>query len=90
MLVAADMASEISEEVHGAALPRRAEHLHGEFAALLTAGLVNVLPLTADELEAAVLAPARRVGVDVEPRCWPSLSPTRRTSSGRSRCCSTR
>jgi basic membrane lipoprotein Med (substrate-binding protein (PBP1-ABC) superfamily)/DNA-binding SARP family transcriptional activator len=40
---------------------------HGEFAALLTAGLVNVLPMAADELEAAVLAPARRVGVDVEP-----------------------
>src|SRR5829696_8699475 len=40
---------------------------HCEFAALLTAGLVTVLPMAASELEAAVLDPARRVGVDVEP-----------------------
>jgi energy-coupling factor transporter ATP-binding protein EcfA2 len=40
---------------------------HGEFAALLTSGVVNVLPMAADELEAAVLAPARQVGVDLEP-----------------------
>ena len=40
---------------------------HADFGALLTAGVVNVLPMAADELKAAVLTPARRVGVDVEP-----------------------
>jgi basic membrane lipoprotein Med (substrate-binding protein (PBP1-ABC) superfamily)/DNA-binding SARP family transcriptional activator len=41
--------------------------LHGEFAALFTAGVINVLPMAADEIEAAVVGPARRVGVDVDP-----------------------
>jgi basic membrane lipoprotein Med (substrate-binding protein (PBP1-ABC) superfamily)/DNA-binding SARP family transcriptional activator len=40
---------------------------HADFAALMTSGLINVLPMAADEVEAAVLGPARRVGVDVEP-----------------------
>ena len=40
---------------------------HADFGTLLTSGVLNVLPMAADELEAAVLAPARRVGVDVEP-----------------------
>jgi basic membrane lipoprotein Med (substrate-binding protein (PBP1-ABC) superfamily)/DNA-binding SARP family transcriptional activator len=40
---------------------------HADFCTLLTSGVLNVLPMAADELEAAVLAPARRVGVDVEP-----------------------
>ena len=40
--------------------------LHRDLAAL-TASVINVLPMAADELEAAVVDPARRVGVDVEP-----------------------
>ena len=41
--------------------------LHPEFAPLFTAGVVNVLPLDAEDLKAAVVEPARRVGVAVEP-----------------------
>ena len=41
--------------------------LHRDFAALMTASVINVLPMAADELEAAVVDPARHVGVDVEP-----------------------
>ena len=33
----------------------------------MTASVINVLPMAADELEAAVVDPARHVGVDVEP-----------------------
>ena len=40
---------------------------HADFATLLTSGVLNVLPMAADELEAAVLDPARQVGVEVEP-----------------------
>jgi basic membrane lipoprotein Med (substrate-binding protein (PBP1-ABC) superfamily)/DNA-binding SARP family transcriptional activator len=40
---------------------------HVDFAPLLASGVNNVLPMAADELEAAVLDPARRVGVDVDP-----------------------
>jgi basic membrane lipoprotein Med (substrate-binding protein (PBP1-ABC) superfamily)/DNA-binding SARP family transcriptional activator len=40
---------------------------HADFAAVLASGVINVLPMAADELEAAVLGPARRVGVDVDP-----------------------
>jgi basic membrane lipoprotein Med (substrate-binding protein (PBP1-ABC) superfamily)/DNA-binding SARP family transcriptional activator len=40
---------------------------HADFAPLLAPGVINVLPMAADELEAAVLDPARRVGVDVDP-----------------------
>jgi basic membrane lipoprotein Med (substrate-binding protein (PBP1-ABC) superfamily) len=39
---------------------------HADFGARMTSGVVNVLPMAADELRAAVLDPARRVGVDVE------------------------
>ncbi len=41
--------------------------LHPAFAAVFTAGVVNVVPMTAHELEVAVVEPARRVGVEVEP-----------------------
>jgi basic membrane lipoprotein Med (substrate-binding protein (PBP1-ABC) superfamily)/DNA-binding SARP family transcriptional activator len=41
--------------------------LHPRFAALFTAHVINVLPLKAAELEAAMTEPARRVGVQVEP-----------------------
>jgi basic membrane lipoprotein Med (substrate-binding protein (PBP1-ABC) superfamily)/DNA-binding SARP family transcriptional activator len=40
---------------------------HADFGTLLASGVVNVLPMAADELEAAVRDPARRIGVDVEP-----------------------
>jgi basic membrane lipoprotein Med (substrate-binding protein (PBP1-ABC) superfamily) len=40
---------------------------HADFGAQMTSGIVNVLPMAADELKAAVLDPARRVGVEVEP-----------------------
>lgn len=41
--------------------------LHSDFAAIFTRGVVNVLPMKASEIEAAVVAPARKVGVDVDP-----------------------
>jgi basic membrane lipoprotein Med (substrate-binding protein (PBP1-ABC) superfamily)/DNA-binding SARP family transcriptional activator len=41
--------------------------LHPAFAAVFTSSVVNVVPMTARELEAAVVEPARRVGVEVEP-----------------------
>jgi basic membrane lipoprotein Med (substrate-binding protein (PBP1-ABC) superfamily)/DNA-binding SARP family transcriptional activator len=41
--------------------------LHPGFAEAFTAGVVNVMPLTAAELEAAVVEPAHRVGLDVQP-----------------------
>ncbi|HEX6208687.1 MAG TPA: BTAD domain-containing putative transcriptional regulator [Actinomycetota bacterium] len=41
--------------------------LHPEFAAHFTRGVVNVVPMTATEIEAAVVGPARRVGVEVDP-----------------------
>jgi basic membrane lipoprotein Med (substrate-binding protein (PBP1-ABC) superfamily)/DNA-binding SARP family transcriptional activator len=41
--------------------------LYPEFARLFTAGVVNVMPLTAAELEAALVQPAKRAGADVEP-----------------------
>ena len=37
------------------------------FAPLFTRGVVNVLPMTAEGLESAVVRPAQRVGVDVDP-----------------------
>jgi basic membrane lipoprotein Med (substrate-binding protein (PBP1-ABC) superfamily)/DNA-binding SARP family transcriptional activator/truncated hemoglobin YjbI len=40
---------------------------HPGFAALFTANVVSVLPLEAQQLEAAVSGPASRVGVHVEP-----------------------
>jgi basic membrane lipoprotein Med (substrate-binding protein (PBP1-ABC) superfamily)/DNA-binding SARP family transcriptional activator len=40
--------------------------LHPAFAELFVPGVVNVLPLTAEEVEEAVVAPARRVRVDVD------------------------
>jgi len=41
--------------------------LHPEFGRMFTGGVVNVLPMTPDELDAAVAQPARRVGVSMEP-----------------------
>jgi basic membrane lipoprotein Med (substrate-binding protein (PBP1-ABC) superfamily) len=40
---------------------------HSEFGTRMGAGVVNVVPLTSDELEAAALEPARRSGVTLEP-----------------------
>ena len=40
---------------------------HPDFAEVFVPGVVHVLPMTARELEAAVVAPAERVGVTVEP-----------------------
>ena len=40
---------------------------HAEFGTRMGAGVVNVVPLTSDELEAAALEPARRSGVTLEP-----------------------
>ena len=40
--------------------------MHPEFGRLMTGRVVNVMPLAADELEAAALGPARRVGVTFE------------------------
>jgi basic membrane lipoprotein Med (substrate-binding protein (PBP1-ABC) superfamily)/DNA-binding SARP family transcriptional activator len=40
--------------------------LHPAFAGLFVPGVVNVLPLSAEEIEEAVVAPAHRVGVDVD------------------------
>src|SRR6185503_4173504 len=41
--------------------------LHPEFARVFTPGVVNALPMTANELEAVVVGPADRAGVSVEP-----------------------
>jgi basic membrane lipoprotein Med (substrate-binding protein (PBP1-ABC) superfamily)/DNA-binding SARP family transcriptional activator len=41
--------------------------LYPEFAAAFALGVVNVFPMTAGELEAAIGGPARRVGVEVDP-----------------------
>jgi basic membrane lipoprotein Med (substrate-binding protein (PBP1-ABC) superfamily) len=41
--------------------------LHTGFAAAFLPGIVNVTPMTASELEAAIVEPSRRVGVTVEP-----------------------
>jgi basic membrane lipoprotein Med (substrate-binding protein (PBP1-ABC) superfamily) len=40
---------------------------HPEFSAVFVPGVVHVLPMSAAELEAAVVEPAERVGVKVEP-----------------------
>jgi basic membrane lipoprotein Med (substrate-binding protein (PBP1-ABC) superfamily) len=40
---------------------------HPEFSGVFVPGVVHVLPMTAAELEAAVVEPANRVGVQVEP-----------------------
>ena len=40
--------------------------LHPEFAKVFTPGVENALPMTASELEAVVVGPAERGGVDVE------------------------
>ena len=50
----------------------RADHydrplLHADLADLFSAGVLNVVPMTAFELESAVVRPAARVGVDVQP-----------------------
>jgi basic membrane lipoprotein Med (substrate-binding protein (PBP1-ABC) superfamily)/DNA-binding SARP family transcriptional activator len=41
--------------------------LHPAFAAAFGPSVVNVMPMSARDLEAAVVEPARRVGVEVEP-----------------------
>jgi basic membrane lipoprotein Med (substrate-binding protein (PBP1-ABC) superfamily)/DNA-binding SARP family transcriptional activator len=41
--------------------------LHATFARAFLPGVVNVVPMTAGELEAAIVEPARRVGIAVEP-----------------------
>jgi basic membrane lipoprotein Med (substrate-binding protein (PBP1-ABC) superfamily)/DNA-binding SARP family transcriptional activator len=41
--------------------------LHPEFARVFTPGVVNAMPMTANELEAVVVGPAERAGVSVEP-----------------------
>jgi basic membrane lipoprotein Med (substrate-binding protein (PBP1-ABC) superfamily)/DNA-binding SARP family transcriptional activator len=40
---------------------------HADFGTLMGSGVVNVVPLTSDELEAAALEPARHSGVAFEP-----------------------
>jgi basic membrane lipoprotein Med (substrate-binding protein (PBP1-ABC) superfamily) len=40
---------------------------HPEFSAVFVPGVIHVLPMSAAELEAAVVEPAERVGVKVEP-----------------------
>jgi basic membrane lipoprotein Med (substrate-binding protein (PBP1-ABC) superfamily)/DNA-binding SARP family transcriptional activator len=40
--------------------------LHPDFAAVFTPSVVNVVPMTARELEEAIVEPARRAGVEVE------------------------
>jgi DNA-binding SARP family transcriptional activator/basic membrane lipoprotein Med (substrate-binding protein (PBP1-ABC) superfamily) len=41
--------------------------LHAAFAEAILPGVVHVLPMTADELEAAIVEPARKVGVAIDP-----------------------
>jgi basic membrane lipoprotein Med (substrate-binding protein (PBP1-ABC) superfamily)/DNA-binding SARP family transcriptional activator len=41
--------------------------LHATFAPLFIEGVVTVLPMSAEEIERAVVGPARRVGVEVDP-----------------------
>jgi basic membrane lipoprotein Med (substrate-binding protein (PBP1-ABC) superfamily)/DNA-binding SARP family transcriptional activator len=41
--------------------------VHAEFGRVFASGVVSVLPMTPDELGAAVVGPAERVGVEVEP-----------------------
>ena len=41
--------------------------LHPAFAAAFIPGVVHVVPMTPRELEAAIVEPARRVGVEIEP-----------------------
>jgi basic membrane lipoprotein Med (substrate-binding protein (PBP1-ABC) superfamily)/DNA-binding SARP family transcriptional activator len=41
--------------------------LHPGFASVFVPGVANVLPMTADDLEAVVVRPAQRVGIDVDP-----------------------
>lgn len=62
----------LAEGMHRVILTLRADMYdrplrHPAFAEIFTAGVVNVLPMRAAELEAAVVAPARRVGVSAEP-----------------------
>jgi len=47
--------------------------LHPEFAKVFTPGVENALPMTADELEAVVVGPAKRGGIDVEPSLLAAL-----------------
>jgi basic membrane lipoprotein Med (substrate-binding protein (PBP1-ABC) superfamily)/DNA-binding SARP family transcriptional activator len=44
-----------------------------DFASAFTPGVVNVVPMAADDLEAAMVRPARRVGVEVEPALMAQL-----------------
>ncbi|HZD79736.1 MAG TPA: BTAD domain-containing putative transcriptional regulator, partial [Actinomycetota bacterium] len=41
--------------------------LHPAFAGIFTAGVVNVMPMSSDELESAIAGPAERAGLEVQP-----------------------
>lgn len=65
------LADGLSREAIRVVLTLRADYydrplLNPAFAAVFTPSVVNVLPMTADELEVAIVEPARRVGVAVE------------------------
>jgi basic membrane lipoprotein Med (substrate-binding protein (PBP1-ABC) superfamily)/DNA-binding SARP family transcriptional activator len=47
--------------------------LHPAFARVFVASVVNVLPMTPDQAESAILGPARRVGAEVEPSLLAAL-----------------
>lgn len=47
--------------------------LHPSFARVFVPNVVNVLPMATDEVEAAILGPARRVNVEVEPSLLAAL-----------------
>ena len=47
--------------------------LFPDFAPLFLAGVVNILPMTAEELESAVVGPAERSGVSLEPALLATL-----------------
>ena len=68
-----ELLAQISEQ-HGpaAVVTLRADFydrplLYPAFAKIFLAAVINVLPMTADELEAAVVRPAERAGVAIEP-----------------------
>ncbi len=48
--------------------------LHSGFSAVFVPSVVNVVPMTPEELEAAIVEPARRVGVEIEPALLAELA----------------
>jgi WD40 repeat protein/serine/threonine protein kinase len=56
--------------------------LYEEFGALVRARTVVVLPLTSDELERAIVEPAQRVGVQVEPNLVAAIMADVRSEPG--------